>query len=190
MRPEVLRQLIEPEEMVRLQARLKLLREQQPSLEIPPVDEAGIRERIAALCYGRLSLNEVLEAAGGESVAAALAGEHQAQLERFVPTNITLPRGRRVKVNYEDGKPPWIESRLQDFFGMARGPAILDGRVPLTVHLLAPNYRAVQVTSDLAGFWKRDYPELRRELGRRYPRHFWPEDPLNPGPEPARGRRS
>jgi ATP-dependent helicase HrpB len=73
-----------------------------------------------------------------------------------------------------------VESRLQDFLGLKTGPALLNGRVPLTLHLLAPNYRAVQVTRDLAGFWARIYPDLRRELGRRYPRHAWPEDPYKP----------
>jgi ATP-dependent helicase HrpB len=91
-----------------------------------------------------------------------------------------LARGRRVRVQYEPGKPPWIESRLQDFFGMKEGPRIGGGRVSLTLHLLAPNQRAVQVTTDLDGFWKRIYPDLRRELGRRYPRHAWPEDPHGP----------
>ena len=71
---------------------------------------------------------------------------------------------------------------------MASGPTLAGGRVPLTLHLLAPNQRAVQVTSDLAGFWERTYPQLRRELGRRYPRHAWPEDPLRAAP-PSPGRR-
>jgi len=81
-----------------------------------------------------------------------------------------------VRVRYAKGQPPWIESRLQDFFGMKEGPRVAGGRVPLTLHLLAPNQRAVQVTSDLAGFWERHYPSVRKELSRRYPRHAWPED--------------
>jgi ATP-dependent helicase HrpB len=83
-----------------------------------------------------------------------------------------------VRVNYETGKPPWIESRLQDFFGMETGPVIAGGRAPLVLHLLAPNHRPVQVTTDLAGFWQRVYPQARKELSRRYPRHAWPEEPL------------
>jgi len=79
--------------------------------------------------------------------------------------------------------------RLQDFFGMRTGPAICRGRVPLTLHLLAPNYRAVQVTSDLAGFWQKHYPAIRRELGRRYSRHAWPEDGATATPPPPRPRR-
>jgi ATP-dependent helicase HrpB len=86
---------------------------------------------------------------------------------------------------------PWIESRLQDFFGMAQTPTILRGRVPLTIHLLAPNQRAVQITNDLKGFWTTHYPELRRQLMRRYPKHSWPEDgsvATPPEPRPLRQR--
>ena len=91
-----------------------------------------------------------------------------------------------MKVNYPAGQPPFIESRLQDFFGLAKGPTVGRGRVPLTLHLLAPNQRAVQVTSDLAGFWERHYPAIRRELCRKYPRHSWPDDPLTARPPEPR----
>jgi ATP-dependent helicase HrpB len=113
-------------------------------------------------------------------VRAKLTPAQAAQLERETPERITLPGGRAVKINYEPAKPPWIESRLQDFFGMVKGPAI--GSCPLVLHLLAPNMRAVQVTTDLAGFWDRHYPAIRRELMRKYPRHSWPEDPRTAAP--------
>jgi ATP-dependent helicase HrpB len=91
---------------------------------------------------------------------------------------VSLQGGRRLEVHYEaGGRAPWVESRLQDFFGMTDGPSIGGGRVKLVLHLLAPNKQAVNVTSDLAGFWDRLYPATRRELCRRYPRHAWPEDP-------------
>ncbi|MBY0371168.1 ATP-dependent helicase HrpB [bacterium] len=105
------------------------------------------------------------------------------------PSHVTLPGGRQVRIQYALGRPPWIESRLQDFFGMRQGPTLLDGKLPLTLHLLAPNQRAVQVTTDLEGFWKKTYPTVRRELSRNYPRHSWPEDPLTAQPPPPRGRR-
>src|SRR5207302_966751 len=78
---------------------------------------------------------------------------------------------------YVPGQPPSLASQLQDFFGMRDGPRVGDGGVPLVLHLLAPNARDVQVTTDLAGFWDRHYPALRKELMRRYPKHAWPEDP-------------
>ena len=96
-------------------------------------------------------------------------------IDRVAPERLKLPGGRDVKVHYEDGKPPWIESRLQDFFGVRETPRI--GSTPVVVHLLAPNRRPVQVTSDLEGFWERLYPQVRRELSRRYPKHKWPETP-------------
>ena len=102
----------------------------------------------------------------------------RAQLDRIAPTHAELPRRRRVAIHYELDRAPWIASRLQDFFGAPRGPAVANGRVPLVLHLLAPNQRPVQVTQDLPGFWQRHYPELRRQLMRRYPKHGWPEDPM------------
>jgi ATP-dependent helicase HrpB len=89
-----------------------------------------------------------------------------------------------VPVHYDTGDTPWIESRLQDFFGTRSVPAVGGGRVALTVHLLAPNGRAVQVTRDLAGFWTQHYPSLRRQLSRRYPKHAWPEDGATAKPPP------
>ena len=101
-------------------------------------------------------------------------------LAKMAPERAALARGRMVRINYESLKSPWIASRLQDFFGMKEAPRIAGGRVPLVLHLLAPNGRAVQVTTDLNGFWVRHYAQIRRELGRRYPRHAWPENPLAP----------
>ena len=126
--------------------------------------EAGLR----ALCRGRSSFAEL---AG----ARLLDTLRPPRLDQLAPERIGLPGGRQVKVHYEAGKPPWIESRLQDFFGVHETPRI--GATPLVVHLLAPNRRPVQVTSDLAGFWTRLYPQVRRELSRRYPKHKWPENP-------------
>jgi ATP-dependent helicase HrpB len=104
-----------------------------------------------------------------------LAALKPPKIATLAPERFRLPGGREVKVHYEPGKPPWIESRLQDFFGVRETPRV--NGVPVVVHLLAPNHRPVQVTSDLAGFWERWYPQVRRELSRRYPKHKWPETP-------------
>jgi ATP-dependent helicase HrpB len=98
-------------------------------------------------------------------------------LDELAPSRLRLKIGRETAVHYERGKPPWIESRLQDFFGMRETPRIGPSRTPVVVHLLAPNRRPVQQTSDLAGFWERLYPQVRRELMRKYPKHSWPEKP-------------
>jgi len=125
-----------------------------------------------------------------ERIIASLPSDVRARLAAAAPATIMLPGGRAVPVHYQPDRPPWIESRLQDFFGLARTPTIGGGRVPLTLHLLAPNGRDVQVTRDLDSFWRQHYPALRRELGRRYPRHAWPEDgrAATPPPPPPRRR--
>ena len=112
-----------------------------------------------------------------EAVHWSLSPEERDAMERLAPTHIAIPGRKRVVVHYEVDRPPWIESRLQDFFGAQEGPCVGAGKVPLVLHLLAPNRRAVQVTTDLAGFWQRHYPDLRKQLMRRYPRHQWPETP-------------
>jgi ATP-dependent helicase HrpB len=99
------------------------------------------------------------------------------QIEQVAPAFVQLPSGRKAAIEYHDGQAPSVASRLQDFFGMKDSPAVARGAVPLVVHLLAPNKRPVQVTTDLASFWKNLYPQVRRELGRRYPKHSWPETP-------------
>ena len=115
-----------------------------------------------------------------EALRGRLSAEQVNLLARMAPARVRLARGREVRVHYERGRPPWIASRLQDFFGMTEGPKVCGGRVALVLHLLAPSQRPVQVTTDLAGFWTRHYAQVRRELSRRYPRHAWPENPLAP----------
>src|SRR5690606_29997626 len=111
----------------------------------------------------------------------------KSELDRLMPREVMLSGGLRLKVHYEEAKPPWIEARLQNFFSMVDTPRICQGRLPLAIQLLAPNHRPVQVTSDLAGFWERHYPTLRKELMRRYPKHLWPEDGKTARP-PAPGK--
>jgi ATP-dependent helicase HrpB len=142
-----------------------------------PVTDDDIRSALQAMCEGRRSFAE-LESAGDllHFVRAGLGGKLRS-VDDLAPERIPL-KGRQVKVHYEAGQPPWIESRLQDFFGMKETPRIGRGQVPVVVRLLAPNGRPVQVTSDLKGFWERLYPQVRRELSRRYPKHPWPETPV------------
>jgi len=138
----------------------------------PPNIETALRQ----LCQGLKSFEELRRAA--PSMIPLLEQQSDAgRLSEIAPTRIRLPGGRWTRVHYDEGKPPWIASRLQDFFGMRETPRVAKGQVPVVVHLLAPNQRPVQTTSDLAGFWQRLYPQVRRELGRRYPKHKWPEDP-------------
>lgn len=152
----------------------------------PTLGDADLRAALSDLCDGRTSFAELRAADLMGTLLARVAGAHGGALDRMAPTHLQLPGGRRLAVHYEPGKPPWVASRLQDFFGLARGPAVAGGRVPVVLHLLAPNGRAEQVTTDLAGFWDRHYPDLRRSLMRRYPRHAWPEDPRTATPPAPR----
>jgi len=161
---------------VGLVARLALLREHFSEAGLPELSSELSEDAALLLCQGRVSFVELRQASTGAELRAGLGQLGERLLATETPETLQLPGGKRVDVHYDAGKPPWIESRLQDFFGMQQGPRICRGRVPLTLHLLAPNGRAQQVTSDLAGFWERHYPSVRRELMRKYPRHPWPED--------------
>ncbi|ABC80562.1 ATP-dependent helicase HrpB [Anaeromyxobacter dehalogenans] len=171
-----------------LVARLAFAAEHAPEAGLAAPGEAELAAALRDAARGRRSFAELREADLPGALLGRLEPRARAALERLAPERVTLPGGRTVRIHYEPGKPPWIESRLQDFFGLAQGPAAAGGRVPLVLHLLAPNQRAVQVTTDLAGFWDRHYPAIRRELSRRYPRHAWPEDPRTAAP-PAPRRR-
>jgi len=172
-----------------LQAKLEVLRQAFPETGIPALDAKEWQAMVVAACEGITSLAELQTSPIEDRWLASLPSPVARLLREEVPERIRLAGGRMVLVHYEAGKPPWIESRLQDFFGMPAGPSICRGRVPLTLHLLAPNHRAVQVTSDLANFWRQHYPAIRRELCRRYPRHPWPVDGASASPPPPHGRR-
>ncbi|MCS6912338.1 MAG: ATP-dependent helicase HrpB, partial [Myxococcota bacterium] len=175
-----LRALMAEEDLTRLQARLALVAAHCPEAGLSPLPDDAFERALMRLCPGCTSLAELQQAPWPQVLLEACGLDPSAtlrQLAELAPEHIMLPSGRRVRIHYALDRPPWIASRLQDFFGTERGPSIARGRVPLVLHLLAPNQRPVQVTSDLAGFWERHYPSVRRELCRRYPRHPWPEDP-------------
>lgn len=155
----------------RLLARLTFLRRQRPDLGLP---EDLLEPLLTGACRGRSTLRECQDVDWPAALRQAFPAETLRLLEAWAPEAIQLPKGRPAKVHYE-ADPPWIASRLQDFWGLKKTPAVAGGAVPLVLHLLAPNMRAVQVTTDLAGFWQRAYKELRPALSRRYPKHHWPE---------------
>ncbi len=143
---------------------------------------------VRAGCGGSRSLKDL---ASVSLLAAArdVLSVDMALVDRLAPEWVALPGRPRAPVSY-DADQPYVSARMQEFFGLAQGPSIAGG--PLVLHLLAPNQRPVQVTRDLAGFWLRHWPGIRSELQRRYPRHYWPDDPLHaepPPPRPPRPRR-
>jgi ATP-dependent helicase HrpB len=186
-RDEGVARFVDPEALTAWRCRVDALRSGFPEAGFPVVDEALIDAALVEACQGRRSFAELAEADVLAFLRAHLSPTQLQLLQREAPERLTLPGGRGVAVHYEPGKPPWIESRLQDFFGLTQGPRV--GRAPLVLHLLAPNHNAVQVTTDLAGFWDRHYPAVRKELMRQYPRHAWPEDPRTAAPPPPRPPR-
>lgn len=114
----------------------------------------------------------------GAALLATLARPARAHLDAFAPTHLEVPSGSRIAIDYTDAPTPVLAVRLQELFGLTETPRVGDGRVPLTLHLLSPAHRPVQVTRDLANFWRTTYFEVRRDLKGRYPRHPWPDDPL------------
>lgn len=155
-------------------------RVQSAGLALPPLEAT-----VAQLCQGLTRFSELRDAASGLIPLLENAVDAR-RLQELAPATLRLGNGRQTKVHYEQDRAPWIASRMQDFFGMQETPRIGLARTPVVVHLLAPNQRDVQATTDLRGFWERLYPQVRRELMRRYPRHAWPEDPLHPPPPTPR----
>ncbi len=113
-----------------------------------------------------------------EVLRARLDWSQQARLDEIAPSNMTVPSGSRLRVDYSHEDQPVLAVRIQEIFGWNDTPRIGAGRIPLTLHLLSPAQRPIQITSDLAGFWTRTYPEVRKDLKGRYPKHYWPEDPF------------
>jgi len=170
-----------------LLARLAFARGAAPDAGLPALGAEDLAGLLRVACQGCRSLGELGDLGG--LLLGGLPLDAARALATLAPERVTIGSGRAVPVHYPADAPPWIESRLQDFFGARAGPSVAGGRVPLTLHLLAPNGRAVQVTRDLARFWTEHYPALRRELGRRYPKHAWPEDGATARPPPPSARR-
>jgi ATP-dependent helicase HrpB len=180
-----LHRFMDPDELDAFLSRVAFAAQHGP---IAALAEADVHEAVAGLATGVRSFAELKTAASDGGLERALRsrlGPTERLLDEIAPDRIRLGK-RQVKVHYPPGQQPWIESRLQDFFGTRETPRVALGAVPVVVHLLAPNQRPVQQTSDLHGFWERLYPQVRRELMRRYPKHAWPENPMNPASTASR----
>jgi ATP-dependent helicase HrpB len=153
--------------------RSELFEEFRCRAEFAGLSDLPVEPAMRALAAGARSLDDIDVEGLVRAVEQQLPPAARRQLEQLAPERIRLQGGRQVRVHYEPGQPPWIASRLQDFHGMTATPTVGRG-VPVVVRLLAPNNRPVQMTTDLPGFWERLYPQLRKELSRRYPKHKWP----------------
>lgn len=175
-------------------ARIETLRRLRPELGIPPARSGLFPRALGPFCRGKRSFAELRRLPAAELARALLASlPHPADraLEALVPARIRLPGGRNARIDYGSGEQPILAARLQELFGWTQTPAVGGGRLPLLLHLLGPNQRPLQVTTDLESFWRNVYPKQRIALRRRYPKHAWPEDPLTAVPEsrPGGGRK-
>jgi ATP-dependent helicase HrpB len=143
---------------------------------------ARVDEWLAPLLAGQRRLADVARLDATGVLRGLLTWEQRAALDELAPTHMAVPTGSRIAIDYGDPSAPVLAVRLQELFGLADTPRIARGRVPMTLHLLSPAHRPVQVTRDLAGFWKSSYFDVRRDLRGRYPRHYWPENPLEAEP--------
>lgn len=164
----------------RLRERLGFARRCDP--DFPDVTDAALHASLDAWLAPALLSRGTLDALARVDVADALLArltwKQRERLDALAPTHCVVPSGSRLPVDYSDVESPALAVRLQELFGLADTPRVGDGRVPLTLQLLSPAHRPVQVTRDLAGFWARSYFDVRKDLRGRYPRHHWPENPL------------
>jgi ATP-dependent helicase HrpB len=162
--------------------RIRCLQAWRPDLTLPECNEAMLLDLLHELCQGRRSFAELKSAPWLSTLQSRLDYSLQQTIDREAPERIAVPTGNRISLVYEEGRPPILAVRIQEIFGMKQTPRIAGGRIPVLLHLLAPNMRPQQVTDDLASFWANTYADVRKELKRRYPKHSWPEDPLTAPP--------
>jgi ATP-dependent helicase HrpB len=122
-----------------------------------------------------------------EILRSLLPWDKQRKLDELAPTHLQVPSGSNIRIDYLDESAPAVSVKLQKVFGLDTTPKIGNGRVPITFKLLSPAQRPVQVTRDLASFWRGSYADVRKDLRGRYPKHYWPENPLEA--EATRGVR-
>jgi ATP-dependent helicase HrpB len=153
--------------------RLDLLAQRCPELRLPALDNEARRQILRQICLGAFSYKEAKERPVWPAVNAWLSPPQRALLQQHAPERLSLPNGRTPAIRYAQDAPPSVALRIQELYGVTGEMRIAMGRVPVAFQVLAPNQRPVQITSDLAGFWRNDYPRVKRELRRKYPKHEW-----------------
>jgi ATP-dependent helicase HrpB len=182
-------------ELRQWRARVEFLRrtEGQESRWPDLSDEALLRtldDWLGPYLTGLTTLDRITRLDLAQPLQALLSWEQSRQLERWAPTHLTVPSGSTVRVEYETPDLPILAVRLQEMFGCKDTPRLVDGKIPVMLHLLSPAKRPMQITKDLASFWTNTYQDVRKELRGRYPKHSWPEDPLTASPTAKVKRRT
>ncbi|MDE6379305.1 MAG: ATP-dependent helicase HrpB, partial [Muribaculaceae bacterium] len=170
-----------------LQLRISVAGGWHPELDLPDVSTetvlATAREWLPMYIGQATTVQELRKIDMKAVILGCLNYEQQQALERIAPTHIKLPSGKNARIHYRRGaEAPVVSVRLQECFGMMKTPLVDEGKRPVLMELLSPGFKPVQLTQDMEGFWRETYFEIRKELRRRYPKHRWPEDPLNADP--------
>jgi ATP-dependent helicase HrpB len=192
--PERALALDEPE-VAGLLERVRFLRRWMPGLELPDLASELVESLLPGLiaagatAWGLRSFADLRRLPLTDILRGTLPHHALQALDREAPERIRVPSGSRVRLRYRGEEAPVLPVRIQEVFGMAETPRVAGGKVPVLLHLLAPNMRPQQVTDDLASFWRNTYPEVRKELAGRYPKHAWPEDPAREHAERRPKRR-
>jgi len=173
---------LEREKQKDLRRRWEFLGRWRPDLELPPFFDR-VANLVPPIAAGKRSYAELRAFPLDELFLSSLDRPQRLALEREAPERIEVPSGSFLRVDYSDPERPVLAVKIQELFGLAQTPRLAGGRVPVLLHLLAPNGRPQQVTHDLASFWANTYPQVRKELAGRYPKHAWPEDPAHATPE-------
>lgn len=171
------------DEAQNLQRRIATLAQWHPELALPDLGSEAVLQQASQwlpLYIGRATTASELRRINlAEALWSLLSYDQQQQADRLAPTHIQVPTGSRIRLEYRQGaEQPVLRVRLQECFGMARTPTVDDGRQPILMELLSPGFKPVQLTQDLESFWSNTYFEVRKELRRRYPKHYWPDNPL------------
>ncbi len=154
-------------------ARVRCVAEWFPEKPLLRYDEQDLAVLAAEIAHGCAKAADLDQRPVLDIMRSALSWEEQQFVERAAPASLVLPNGRRMKLEYQPGKPPVGRTKIQDLYDFKGHPSVANGRVKVRLELLGPNFRPVQITDDLPGFWERLYPEVKKELKRRYPRHEW-----------------
>lgn len=170
--------------------RVRCLNEWNPQLGLPMLDETTLKNLLPELCLGCKSLADVRRAPWLQMAKSLFIYQQLQQVDREAPERIGVPSGSQIAIQYAVGQPPVLAVRIQEVFGLMETPRIAGGRVPLLMHLLAPNMRVAQVTADLKSFWASSYALVRKDLRNRYPKHSWPENPYEALPQKRPTRKA
>jgi ATP-dependent helicase HrpB len=173
---------LDDSEITSFLARVRCLAAWIPELKLPDFDDAQLQAALSDLCLTCRSFDELRKAPWLDMLKGRLTYAQRETLDHEAPERIAVPSGSRIALTYEVGRPPVLAVRIQEVFGLQQTPRVAGGRVPVVMHLLAPNMRTQQITDDLESFWSNGYPRVRKDLRARYPKHPWPEDPWTAEP--------